>query len=263
MRFTETEINAKIAPRSVRWPAAETNPVWSALHRVVAVAKEQVIAADKFISERETDPDLSDSARIRKIGEDAKLYIDLLIVNDLPELQSATAAVERFFDNIAKGTFAKERKPGPYTSDDALAAEIRAHVASQKGKTGQTDAPYQFAFKHRSDPRVFEAITGAPAFLSGLTDEQMTTFAGSAAEALWPDEIQAKRELKKALAEAGQAVKAAERMIFERSNGCLLKTGSGYQVKQIGSGAPTKNSFRPNPMRDPAVAEERRRVANS
>jgi hypothetical protein len=214
MKFTEAQLGM-IGAQSVRWPAATAGQPWKALHHVVEQAKQLVVGIDQKVSAIEADRDLSDVGRVRKIGEEGKAHMGLLLTNDFPALKVAEAEVASFLEKLEAGTLVKvaaARKAGPATTDDGIHAEIRAFLRGHEGAA-------MFAHRHRSDPRVFAAIAEAPAFLSGMTEEQHREFLGSAASSLYPEQTRQRAEAERALHFARLSVRQAERMIGERASG--------------------------------------------
>lgn len=216
-----------IGAQADRWPAPDASPMWKALHAVVVDAKGIVINADNEIAKHEKDVTLSVIGRVQKIGEVGKRHIDLLLQSDVAGVGKAEAKVKEFIAKQEAGLLAKpsERTPAPATGDDMLGAEIRAHVAKQ-------EAPIMFAHRHRADPRVFNAIASAPAFLSGLSEKEHQEFLGSAAASIWPDQHRAKAEAQAALDLAQKTVRSCVAIIEELASAGLQKVGEGrYVVK--------------------------------
>lgn len=91
---------------------------------------------------------------------------------------------------------------------------MRAHVAKQ-------NSPLEFAMKSMSDDRVLGALLHAPAFLSGLTDDQLNAIRHRAREAAHPAEAESHRWLKKALEEVRSGVEAAKRAVQERTGAAM------------------------------------------
>ena len=86
-----------------------------------------------------------------------------------------------------------------------------------------------FVERYKGDARVVQAVIGAPAFLSGLTEELKNFFLQRASLAMFPKEVAQKKQLSKAMGVAHQSIEQAARKIAER--GQLLKTSNGWEPK--------------------------------
>jgi hypothetical protein len=207
-----------IGALSLRWPDHQGVVHWDAMRDVITECRALVSTADQRISEVTSDRDLSDTGRLRKMGAVA---LDTIGILEDPEmLKKAETAVARFLEQVdaRKGNLPK----APTTPADVqLHAEIRGHIAKQKGSL-------MFAMNHRGDPLVVAAVIHAPAFLSGMTNEEKNTFYAAAANALWPDDEKAKKESADALVVTQKAVGEAVRVVAER--GKLMKTMNGYEL---------------------------------
>ena len=219
MTISETRI-ATIGAQSLRWPAHETLQ-WQKMRDAVAAAQNAVRELDGKVMAIEADPDLNEAAKVRKAGEAAMAAIEAL--DSLPDYRTAARLVAEQIEKIeAKRT---EMPKAPNNVGDAmLLAEIRAHVAKQ-------DSPLAFAHNHRHDPRVLAAVSNAPAFLSGMSDEQHNTFVASATGALFPDEEARKKEHTDAIEVTRKAIETAKSIIGER--GHLVKTPGGYEPRAL------------------------------
>jgi hypothetical protein len=206
-----------IGALSARWPAADTGDVWAKLHEAIADCRQWVRNVDVELSTIEADRNLSELGRFRKGAEYAVTVIGLL--NNSSDVAKAEEAVEKQFAEIAKGS--KLPVAPESVAEVALAAEIRAHVARQQ-------EPHIAVHKLAGDPRVVAAVMHAPAFLSGLTDEQKNRFLAQAEISLFPEGTGDRQKLEAALKVLRDAVGAAERKIAERAR--LHRTPTGWQV---------------------------------
>ena len=92
-----------------------------------------------------------------------------------------------------------------------IQSEIRAHLAAMKGgKLG-------FLEKHATDPVVAAAILGAPGFLSGLTDTELTFVKQNVEQHMAPEVTKARDATLKAMKEAEAGCQNAIHKIGERA----------------------------------------------
>src|SRR5207249_54995 len=94
-------------------------------------------------------------------------------------------------------------------AEATLTSEIRAYIAKQQ-------SPAMAAIQHKNDPRVVAAVLNAPAFLSGLTDEEVGQVRSAALEST--DSALEEREVSHALGVCREAVKSAQRLIARRAD---------------------------------------------
>jgi hypothetical protein len=217
-KFTELEISI-IGAQSHNWPPPDTSLQWQALHDVIAMTQQAARNADNEIMAFESDSDLSAEGKRRRVAAVAQQAIEALETNGM--LARAEKAVGRWLqglDEKIRTVLTTRTNVG----DTMLAAEIRAHVASQKNQE-------IFLEKHKGDARVVQAVVGARAFLSGLTEESKDLFLKRAALAMSPKEVAQKEQLSKALEIARQSIAQAARKIAER--GQLARTANGWATK--------------------------------
>jgi hypothetical protein len=113
--------------------------------------------------------------------------------------------------------------PPDSIADVMLASQIRAHVACQK-------SPIDFAVKGMADFRVLGALLNAPAFLSGLNDEELNVIRERARQTLHPEQVEKQKWLGKALDEVRKGVGAAKRAVLER---CEMREDSDGQFRSV------------------------------
>ena len=211
---------ALIGAQSTKWPALDTLQ-WEKLRETIDAIRNIVRVADADITAVEQNADLSDAGRLRRMSERALKAIDQL--ETLPVLAEAKRYVEQFLTRLdeKRGDIPK---PPSGVWEVSLQAEIRFHMAAKPD-------PLLWAMNNRTDPRVVAAVTNAPAFLSGLTDEQFNIFLAQAATALWPDDEATRTQNLNAVEVAETAVGEAIRIIADR--GQLMKTANGYQAPSL------------------------------
>ena len=219
MKISDTEIGM-ICAFDARWPSVDTNVAWRHLHDAVTAIRQTVRDADLQISSEEENGDLSTMGKIRAMGNVGLALIAVL--QNLPELTRAEASVTRMVEHFAKGS----TMPIAPTevADVLMAQELRAHVAKQK-----KPKPIDFLLKRKNDACLVAAVMHAPAYLSGLSDEEKNLFIREAEIALFPGASGDKNALLKALDQLRSGVKKAERMIGDRAQ--LLNTGDGWTIK--------------------------------
>lgn len=211
-----------------RWPAGNAGSHWDQLRDAVEVAAAMVREADREVAAIKEKRELSDVGKQAEIAKACKRFIDLIgPTTDAVGMASARSAAEAFISKMESGQrLDVSTKPSAMTNEDALGSEIRAYIRSQSN-------PHSFAFANRANPSVYAAIANAPAFLSGMTEEQKTQVCGAALDALWPNERKAAAEARKALEQAEAIIVNAMRLVFELSAGTLVETGPGtYEIKR-------------------------------
>ena len=217
-KLSEVEI-AMIGAHSHNWPSPETSLHWAALHGVVKKAQQVTRSSDNDISAIESDGDLSAEGKRRRATEIAASAIEQLQGDG--QLAKAEEAVGRWLQRLDEKIGIPSAPPGNVT-ETMLAAEIRAHVASQKDRES-------FLEKHKEDQLIVQAVLGGPAFLSGLTEELKNFFLQRAALARSPKEMAQKEQLSKALGTARQSIEQAARKIAERAQ--LRRASNGWEPK--------------------------------
>lgn len=199
-RMSDTEIAVRVVPTSVRWPDTSST-TWDKLRACVKSLRGVLRALDNDCAAVETSTDLSAQGVERRRQEVAQKALSQLAA------YAPLIAAERAAASDLSGLEEKMGKlsaPPADVADALLAAEMRAHVAKQ-------NSPLEFAMKSMSDARVLGALLHAPAFLSGLTDDQLNAIRHRAREAAHPAEAESHRWLKKALEEVRSGVEAAKR----------------------------------------------------
>lgn len=204
-QITEIEIEARIAPASTRWPSSAIH--WEKLKKAVAAVRALITAVDANCRAVEQDSDLSPEGIYRKRAE-----IGRRAVGDLAEfapLRSAESAVSRAVAVFESG-MVDLPKPPTGIAEVALAQELRAHVRAQENPTG-------FVLNHLDDGRVVGAVLHAPGFLSGLKDEDLNVIRDRARSALYPEQVQRRKEAEEALEALRKGIAAAQRIILART----------------------------------------------
>lgn len=190
---------------SAKWPSADVNVAWRTLHEAIEAIRRVVRETDLALVEKATDKNLSDVGKIRALNQIGLAGIKRL--RDLAEVRKADASVARMIEHAESGI-----KIPDAPSDPNIAAEIRAYIrAKGEGAKGA----FHEAMNRRNDPEVIAAIKAAPAFLSGLTDEQKNTVLASAATAMFPGPSQDRDALTAARDFMHATVKNAEAKIAQ------------------------------------------------
>jgi hypothetical protein len=188
-QLTEIEINARIAPASVRWPSTAIH--WEKLKEAVEAARALVAAVDANCRAVEQDADLSPAGIARKRSEIGRQAVGELA--DFGPLKSAEAAVTRAVEAF-ESRMVELPKPPANAAEIALAQELRAHLRTQSNPTG-------FLLSHLNDARIVGAALHAPGFLSGLTDEALSIVRDRARVNLHPEQVHHRKAAENALAE--------------------------------------------------------------
>lgn len=215
-KISEARLNM-IGAQSARWPSTDVNH-WNRLRAAVVAARDVAREADAKIGEVEANRDLSEVGKLRRIGEIGRAAINDL--DSLAEMTQAEQAAARWLEAL---NGRKVSVAAPTDSHAAgLQAEIRAMLRAREN-------PITFAMAHRGDPAMAGAILNAPAYLSGLSDEQWSAFSEAAESSLSPEVVGQQREVEGALQVARKAIEQAKTIVAER--GQLLKTADGYKAK--------------------------------
>lgn len=215
--FSETRLGL-IGAQSTRWPDRTHSLFWDAAHKVIETLIGMARAVDEEIDQIERNRDLSATGAAKAIGDVALRALDRL--DELPELQT-------MHSRAAKDIEMFEKKKGDLPkaiADPYVAAQIRERIAAQ-GK----DA-LNFVVKHKADPAVVAAVAAAPAFLSGLTDEEKNIFLREAEGVLWPDAVARVKAIEGAVQHAEDTIKQVRAMIGQR--GQLLETMGSDGVRR-------------------------------
>ncbi len=215
-KLTPSAIMVRVAPAAVRWPERDTSFTWQYLHESVDTLRGTAEIVDGMADEIESNQDLSEAGRRRRIAE-----IGLKAINDLraaKPVASARSSVKGTVETLS-ARVAAAIKPPSSPADIALAAEIRAHMRSL-GKEA-----HGFFNKYGADERVASAVLNAPAFLSGLNDTEHAHYRMQAETRIDPKAREAMEILSKAGSELEDAVSSAERLIGERTG--LVKNRKG------------------------------------
>jgi len=86
----------------------------------------------------------------------------------------------------------------------------------------------QFAFSHRTDPKLVAAILGAPAFLSGMSQDAVERLRAVASQALYPAEVEEIAALEAAERVAMQAAEHARERIARRDRAVIGAATQGH-----------------------------------
>ena len=205
--FSELRLRATIVPEQVRWPAPEYVH-WQKLHAVADEARERVAKAWAAFDAIDKDGDLSPEGKARqKKKVAAKAIAEFEQSKTLAGARDAVARqVEKWAEKAGLAT-----KPPANIAEAVVQSEIRAHLAAMKGgKLG-------FLEKHATDPVVASAILGAPGFLSGLTDTEVTFVKQKIEQHISPEIAEARDATLRAMKEAEVGWQRASDKIGERA----------------------------------------------
>ena len=222
--FDVLKLKASLCPHRDKWPDKYLH--WQQLGRCVDEARERVAKAWAAMDEISADRDLSSQGRDRK----KKKVADETIA-DLQKsktLSSAKAAVERQLANWKEKT-GMTIKPPANIAEAVVQSEIRAHL------TAMSDSKLGFIDQHLTDPRVASAVLGAPSFLSGMTDAEITMVQKRIEHHVAPEIAEARESTLKALEQAEQSWHRAQQKIADRAG--LSRSSDNRWGNQSGSRA--------------------------
>jgi hypothetical protein len=206
MTWTLNEI-AMVGAQAANFPNHKVEH-WTALRTCVEGIREFLRDINGEMTAIEKDRDLNPTGLARKRAEVGKKAVAKL--DDFTKLQIAEHHVENRIAAMRQKIQAQIAQGEPKTSAEAaLAGEIRAYIGKQQN-------PAMAAVQQKNDPRVIAAILNAPAFLSGLTDEQLGTFRAAALDS--SDPAQEERQVSNALDVCRAAIRAAQHMIARRAD---------------------------------------------
>ena len=205
--FSELQLRATIIPQQVRWPAPEYVH-WQKLHAVADEARDSVAKAWAAFDAIDKDVDLSAEGKARQKKKVAATAIAEF--EQSKTLLGARDAVARQVEKWTEKTGLVLKMPANIV-EAVIQSEIRAHLAAMKGgKLG-------FLEKHATDPVVAAAILGAPGFLSGLTDTELTFVKQNVEQHMAPEVTKARDATLKAMKEAEAGCQNAIHKIGERA----------------------------------------------
>ncbi|WP_027142095.1 hypothetical protein [Mesorhizobium sp. WSM3626] len=202
---------AMIGAQEANWPSSDVSIWWRKSHEAMAAIRAGVRLIDIKISEQEGNNDLSVAGRLKAIGQIGLAAIEAGIGG--AEVAAADREIDRRVAHVSTAITMPELPND--IADVMLAQEIRAFIRSKRGPGDPV--MYLHNTKVMGDPRVVAAVSGAPAFLSGLTDEEKTQFITRAQLALFPSSATEQQALLKAKLLLHDAVGQADRMIGERA----------------------------------------------
>ncbi|TIM48775.1 hypothetical protein [Mesorhizobium sp.] len=219
-QINDIEIEARIAPASIRWPSTAIH--WEKLKKAVDAIRVLITVVNANCKAVEQDSDLSPEGIARKRIEIGRRALGELA--DFAPQRSAEAAVTSALAMFDAG-MVDLPKPPSGIAEVALAQELRAHVRAQENPTG-------FVLNHLDDGRVVGAVLHAPGFLSGLKDEGLNVIRDRARSALHPEHVQNRKVTEDALNELNRGTEAARRMIMERTETRLDRDGHVRSVRE-------------------------------
>ena len=185
---------------SIRFPNIQ-DVLWNKMRECISSLQDFARDTDAAFDKIESDQDITEAARKRKLGIEGKVRTDEL--TNWPALKDAEREVETAL-NRTNFEF-------PSTDKNGIWAEIRAHVKVQQ------PSPFSYAGSHLGDPDMVGAIINAPAFLSGMTDEQVNLLRQHASIKLFPDQVDERKRLEWALDICKKAVEQTKTLIESRA----------------------------------------------
>jgi hypothetical protein len=221
--FEVLKVKAAVCPAKDDWPSGDVQisiagdrPTikgelhWSALHDCVDDARNRVLQAFGRMAAVDEDKTLSPVGKAEKKREIAEVAIaDHAKSKSLDKARASVGTqIKRWDEKLAL-------PPG----DPAINAEIRRHIAALRPEARM---PFVSAHIAEVGPAL---LSGAPAFLSGLTPAELGVARHLVEERANPEIAAAKEETTKALADAEQGWRAAVRQISAR--GGLPQSGNG------------------------------------
>ncbi|MBZ9673434.1 hypothetical protein [Mesorhizobium sp. ES1-3] len=201
-----------IGAEEARWPSSDVSIWWRKSHEAMAAIRAGVRLVDIAIAQQEGNHDLSDAGRLKAIAQIGLAAIDAGIAG--AEVAAADREIDRRVAHVSTAITLPEVSND--IADVMLAAEIRAFIRSQHG-SGNDPVNYLYKQKVMADQRVVAAVSAAPAFLSGIDDEQKTQFLARAQLQMFPSSASEQQQLLKAKIALHDAVAAAERMVGQRA----------------------------------------------
>jgi hypothetical protein len=206
-----SSIEKNVGQLSAKWPRegeiAQTS-YWTALRESVESLRGVMYTLDDRFESIEGDDTLSEHGKTQ--ARAALATAALVELKEYKPQKKAANTVARRIENLKERINAPSAPTSP--AEIALASEIRALVRAQG------DEAERFVFSHRSDPKMVAAVTSAPAFLSGLSDESAARIKAVAAQALFPNEMKEIADLEAAEKVTRQAVQHARERIAARGN---------------------------------------------
>lgn len=222
IHFPEARLGL-IGAQSVRWPDRSTSLFWAAAHKTIEALISHARETDQKIDIIERSSDMSDLGKLRAMGDVAMKKIAQL--NELPEYRKMKELADRDISMF-------ERKKGelPQVKEDANAVAVAAQVREHLQGQGKPEEVLNYAVRYKGDPMVVAAIAGAPAFLSGLTDEGKIQFLREAEMVLWPDAVANAKKIQDALKHAEHSILQVKIMVGQR--GQLLEMIDHEGIRQ-------------------------------
>ena len=197
--WTDAQLNM-IGAQAIRFPDNQTLH-WTAIRETPNRIRELMRDLNTEMTAVEGNPDLSVDGVNRMRAQAAKEALSKLEKVTEPAEREATKRVEKLQEK--SNAFLEQGKAEPH-----IAVEIRSHLAKQK-------SPIMAALKQKNDPRVISAVIEAPAFLSGMTEEEASTLRANALAGT--EQHKEVIEITKAIEVCRNAVKSAAAMIGVRA----------------------------------------------
>jgi len=201
------QLRATIVPTQSGWPEPKVVH-WIKLHSCADEARERVAQAWATMTEIDRSVDLSSEGKARR---KKKIALEALAEFEKSKtLALAKEAAERQLSVWAERAGLAIKAPINFP-EAMVAAEIRAHLASMK------DQRLGFLEKYATDPVVAGAVLGAPGFLSGLSENEVTFVRKRVEKHVAPEIAAARDDVLKAMKDAEHGWQRAMDKIGERA----------------------------------------------
>ena len=217
--FRELELKASIAPSQSQWPTDYV--YWQHLGTAAKEARSGLGKFLEVVDEIEGDPRLSREGKAEGRKKAAEKALSALMDSTtLARAQESVASVmQKWEAKVAEGV---------KRASDAHEAGIHAQIREKLARMKDVRERMVFLEQHGADPTLASAVLSAPAFLSDLTEGELT-FVRSKVEqrALSPEVIESKVAVAKALREV--------EIGWERAK-ARITSGGGLEKSSKGSG---------------------------
>ena len=203
--FFSLKLKASICGWQSTWDPPETATHWAAIHKCANEMRERVGKAVMAIEAVNADKSLSAEGKRSKKEKIAGQARDELAT--AASLGKARELAEQQLQRWASKLAAHVKPPADH-AEAVLHAQVREKVA------GLREGRLAFLKQHAADPVISAALLSAPAFLSGLSETELTLLRGEV-EKKWlsAEVIESKAKVGNALTDIDRSLRAAHAMI--------------------------------------------------
>jgi hypothetical protein len=220
--FSGLTLRATIVPAQVRWRDDLTH--WQRLHEVVDEARARVGDAYRVMDEIDRNPDLSPEGKDRqRCKAAAEALGDFESSKTLSRARETVARVMEQWEEKVGLTV----KPASNIAEATVHAQIRDRLAAMEGSR------MDFLVKNAGDPVIASAVLMAPAFLSGLSDVEVTALKQRVERHVSPEIAEARDATVKAMGEAERGWQRAMAKIGERAGIAKGRDGVWRDPKDV------------------------------